>query len=228
MLWGPLVSCRMIQTLSLSVWPTVRGLQLKGAPQLDIQSMSHLSGSLPGLVGISIQDCSTAAMELLRSGTAWPQIVYINVAHNQLDGGAISVMPQAKWTHLRFLSLAHNMLGALGMQHLVACSWPLLQRLYLANTGIDGFALRYFAEGQWPQLQALDLTENNIDAIGMSCLLQGSWPLLSDLELSEQGLDAEACSLLGIPYPAQRTRKTVARKSGSSLVQLPVLNIVII
>ena len=220
---GPLVSCRVVQLLSHRVWPTMTRVRLSGAPQLDAESMSHLNGCLPSLVSIDITDSSAAALELLRCGTAWPQVVSIDIAHNQLDASAISVLPQAQWTHLRLLKLNHNMLGASGMQHLVASSWPLLAHLYLANTGIDGPALRYFAGGQWPQLQGLDLTENNIDAIGMSCLLQGSWPLLTGLVLSEQALDAEACSLLGIAYPAKPTIKKVPRKSG--LVQLPFLNI---
>lgn len=131
---------------------------MQTAPHLT----SHLNGSLTSLVGIDIEACPAAALELLRSGSAWPQVVSLRAPNNQLDASAMSVMPQAKWTHLRFLTLSHNVLGASGMQHLVACSWPVLEYLYLANTGIDGPALRHFAAGQWPQLRGLGLTKNTL------------------------------------------------------------------
>ena len=85
--------------------------------------MSHVSNFLPNLVAIGVAHCaSTTALKLLRSGTAWPQICTVGLAHNQLDANAISVMLQARWTNLSCLN--HNMIGASGVQHLVACSWP--------------------------------------------------------------------------------------------------------
>ena len=107
--------------------------------------MSHFSNSLPNLATIDIAHCSTAALELLRSGTSWPQIRAVSLAHNQLDANAVSVMPQARWTNLRCLKLSHNMIGASGVQHLVACSWPHLDMLRLKNTCIDGPALSFLA-----------------------------------------------------------------------------------
>ena len=220
-LQGALVGYRVVQTLFYDVWPKVKFLCLSGSPQLAAESMSYLDASLPSLTNIGIMHCPTAASELLRSGTAWPQMVSVSLPHNQLDANAMSMLRQAEWTHLRVLILDKNKIDASGMQHLVACSWPFLDNLSLANTGIDEVALHCLAEGQWPRLQLLDLSKNNICARGISYLTEGSWPVLRALLLSEQVLDEEACSLLKIACPA--TTKMLSYKSG--LVQLELLSV---
>lgn len=166
-LQGPLVGYRVVQTLSSGVWPKVQELYLCGSPQLAADSMSLLNGSLPKMVNAEITHCHSAALELLDAGTAWLRIDSVNLAHNQLDANALSLLPQANWTHLRSLRLDHNMIGVSGMQHLVACSWPVLQCLSLENVDIDELALHCLAEGQWPVLQFLDLSENNMCAQGI-------------------------------------------------------------
>lgn len=215
---GPLVRCSAVQSLMHDSWPTLRVLSLSASPQLEAGSMSYFTSSLPNLAALNIEQCSTAALELLRSDTAWPFLLTLGLAHNQLDAKFISVMPRAKWTELCYLNLESNMIGTAGVQHLVACSWPHLQVLLLANTGIDEPALCCLAHGLWPCLCLLDLTGNNIDAVGVSYLVQGSWPLLCSLMLSDQVLDAEACSLLSIEYPA-----TEAMSCRSGLHQFPHL-----
>ena len=217
---GPFVRCSAIQSLMQDSWPTLRVLSLT-TPQLEAGSISQFSKSLPNLAAFDIEQCSTAALELLRSGTAWPHLLTLSLAHNQLDAKLISVMPQARWTQLRYLNLGSNMIGTAGVQHLVACSWPHLHILHLANTGIDEPALRCLAHGLWPALCMLDLTKNNIDAAGVSHLVQASWPQLSALMLSEQGLDECAYSLLSIEYPA-----TEAMSQKSGLQQFPQLCII--
>ena len=228
-LWGPLVGCRVVQTLSHDVWPAVNRFNLHASPHFDAESVSYLITCLPNLQTIDIKDCSAAVLTLFRSGTAWPQLVSMVLADNQLDATAISPMPHTRWTRLKCLILSYNMIGVSGIQHLVACSWPHLEGLYLMSTGLDRPALCCLAEGQWPKLRWLDLTKNKVDAIGISHLTQGSWPLLLTLYLSEQGLDDEACSLLGVAYWAtQNTDEETLVSCKSGLVQYPLLSIGIV
>lgn len=180
---GPLVQCSAILSLIHDSWPKLRCLSLGVSPQLEARSISYISKFLPNLAALEIKHSPAAALELFRLGTAWPRLVSLGLAHNQLDVKLISVMPQARWTQLRYLNVGSNMIGTAGMQHLVACSWPHLQVLRLANSGIDEAALCCLAQGSWPCLAFLDLTKNNIDAMGISYLVQGSWPLLHVLTL---------------------------------------------
>ena len=84
-LQGPLVGYRVVQTLFHDVWPKVTELYLCGSPQLAADSMTRLNGSLTKMVDAEITHCHSAALELLKSGTAWRRINDINLAHNQLD-----------------------------------------------------------------------------------------------------------------------------------------------
>ena len=220
---GPLVRCGAVRLLMLDCWPTLEALRVEAVPQLEAESMSHFSTSLPNLASLSIKHCCPAALELSILGLAWPQLSSLNLSHNQLDANFMSIMPQARWTHLHVLELDSNMISAAGIQHLVACSLPLLEYLQLSNTGVDEPALCYLAKGQWPSLYLLDLTHNNIGAKGISYLVQGCWPSLASLFLSKQGLDEEVCSLLGIEYPEKSIFEAVFRKSG--LHQFPYLRI---
>lgn len=199
------------------------------SPHIDAESMSYLSTCLPDLNFINIRNLSAAVLQLFRSGTAWPRIFHLVLAHNQLGASAISLMPHSRWSHLMSLVLSCNTIGVSGMQHLVACSWPCLTNLYLASTGLDRPALRCLAEGQWPELCLLDLTDNNVDAMGISYLTQGSWPLLATLYLPKQGLDEEACSLLGVAYPATpNTNEEAMVSCKSGMVQDALLTVKIV
>lgn len=197
-LQGPLVGCRVHLTLMTGEWPILQFFSLADTPQLGLESVSHLSSSLPSLANISIENSFLEAAALLKLHTCWPGLQCINLSNNQLDTSGILAITQVRWSNLRYLDLDFTTIGIVGMQHLVSCSWLLLDHLGLRHTCIDIPSLQCLAQGVWPMLRWLNLMGNSIDATGITYLMQGNWPLLEMLILSAQGIDEEACSLLGI------------------------------
>ena len=195
---GPLVTCRAVQSLTHGSWPLVTSLTVFSAPQLGLESISYLSGSLHSLLMCTIKYTCLDAIALFQKGLGWSQLWCLILNDNQLDANAISAMQHANWTDLRHLSLTSNMLGKLGIQYIVSCSWLSLVHLALEHAGIEGPDLECLVNSQWPALEVLSLDGNNIDAIGVSYLVQCNWPLLHSLILSDRSLDAEAYLLLGI------------------------------
>lgn len=195
-LQGPVIGCRVLQSLTHDVWPQLAVLEMCDAPQLGLDTMSVLTNL--SLTHIAFAGCCLDTAVLLELSTGWPQLRSIQLRNNQLDANTISAIRQAKWPGLYYLHLDFNTLGVAGMQHIVSCSFPLTQYLTLKYACLDAPALQCLAQGQWPLLTGLNLNGNNIDATGVSCLVKGNWPSLCRLTLSDQGLDERACLLLGI------------------------------
>lgn len=196
-LQGPLMGCSAVQILTQGRWSVLERLRVCQAPQLGVDSVSHLC-NLQSLTDVTISDCCLDAAALMQLSTGWPLLERIQLNNNGLDANTISALPRDKWPDLFLLELGSNTLGAAGIQHLVSCSWPELMRLSLDHTGIDDHDLRFLLQGQWPALRELNLIGNNISAIGISHLVHGRWPYLRRIFLSPQSLGEEAYSLLGI------------------------------
>ena len=222
---GPLVGCRLVQSLIHAVWPRLIDLHIN-TPQLEIGSMAHLR-NLQFVTCVVILNSFLDAPVLLQWGTEWSQLRSISLSNNQLDASAISVMPQAKWSNLHRLELEHNMLGLAGTQHIVSCSLPCLQILNLKYDGIDDAAACCLAQGNWPMLRILDLDGNSFDGAGISYLVLGRWPDLRTMSMSYNSVDEKALSLLGI---GEAYRPTFIHQTGSilynsDLLQFPHLQV---
>ena len=195
---GPLITRRAIQSLTHGKWPLVTTLTVYSAPQLGVDSISCLSGSLPSLATFYMIDTCFDAVALFQSGSVWSQLRYITFRDNQLGVNGVAAITHANMTDLCQLSLQKNKLGTVGIQCIAACSWPSLVHLALEHAGIEGADLKCLENSQWPALRELRSDGNNIDAIGVAYLVQGNWPLLHSLILSNRSLNAEAYLLLGI------------------------------
>ena len=84
-LQGPLIGCRVYQTLTKGDWPLLHFLLIADTPQRESASVSHLSSFLPSLTNIEIKNSFLEATALLKLHTSWPQLRCMDLCNNQLD-----------------------------------------------------------------------------------------------------------------------------------------------
>ena len=235
-LQGPLLGCRAVQTIVQGCWPVLECLEVCKAPQLEIETISHLC-ELHSVTDVSIADCRLDAAALTQLGTGWPHLESISLNNNQIDATTILALPRDKWPELFILELSFNTVGAAGMRHLASCSWPEMLSLNLHFTDTAERDLQWLLQAPWPALRILNLTGNKITAVGVSHLLRGKWEYLRWIFLSAECLDLGACLLLGITREELTSRITCPQHAADptkpselctykpSLPQFPCLDI---
>ena len=118
---GPCVGCSVIRSLAMDPWPSLKGLKVSAAPQLEMECMSHLSASLSALTELTILDTSLDASAISKMGTGFAQLQFIRLSNNQLDDNLC--LDTGQMPCLSHLLLESNTLGVSGKKQLMSCPW---------------------------------------------------------------------------------------------------------
>ena len=126
---------------------------------------------------------------------------------NKLTADAIASLVSADIPDLLDLDLSHNNLTVAAARVLSDSTWHKLRKLRLNDNAFDHTAMAFVAKGSWPDLRSLSLEGNEDCELGLELLMLGQWPQLNSLTLDSKYVTAAFRGLFNISTPIPSFRE---------------------